>query len=128
MRSDLNLLAVEETRALGDKAGLCTISHRASGRWPEYIKSAHPECFVTSTPGTEKAFRERMRFVNDTEVWLFKSLAHNTYGGLSIMFYDKISGNVEHMRVKTEDEKQKVVRKHEKLQTYRQVTIKFITI
>ena len=62
----------------------------------------------------------RMKSLNASEVWLFKSLTHNTYGGLSIMFYDQITGNVEHLRVKTEEESQKVVRKHEKLQSYRQ--------
>ena len=28
------------------------------------------------------------------EVWLFKSLVHNTYGGLSIMFYDFETGGL----------------------------------
>ena len=121
-RSGFSLLAVEETKGLGDKAGLCTIARRAGSKWPEFTKSAHPECFVTSTPGTEKAFRQRMKSLEANEVWLFKSLTHNTYGGLSIMFYDRSSGNIEHMRVQTEEKTQKVVRKHEKLQSYRQVS------
>ena len=128
-----NVLTVQGTKNLGDKAGLCEIYRRATAQWPEFTRTAHPgnasaigehtrssvaelanhktrnpsECFVTARRGMEQAFRERVAGAaragsadvesntGSPEFWLFKSLAHNTYGGLSIMFYDAQSGLVE---------------------------------
>lgn len=120
-------LSIDELDIVGTKDNVCMMSKRSEIIFKNISRDGnHPRCFVV--PEQTDQFMEYMSAVetnNAEQCWLFKSTTGNTYGGLSIMFYDIPRRQVVNLMVHVEDNMRQgkagpaFVHKHDQLISYK---------
>lgn len=122
----VKILAIDELDIVGTKDNVCLMSKRSEEIFKNISRDgSHPRCFVF--PEQSDSFMQYMDSVeksNAQQCWLFKSTTGNTYGGLSIMFYDIQRRQVVNLMVHVEDSMRRgtgpaFVHKHDQLISYK---------